>query len=72
MDQRLCLWVLCTVSIFTIRKLRYSEDHAVNFVCDECKGYDHDGQPLRCPGDTWCDCLHRPVTKTDRNEEPND
>jgi hypothetical protein len=41
----------------------------MNFVCDECKGRDHDGQPTLCRGGTWCDCLHRPVVTKPENEE---
>lgn len=30
-------------------------------VCEHCKGVDHEGQPAKCRGGTWCDCLHRRV-----------
>lgn len=36
-------------------------------ICPACKGKPHDGQPYKCPGGTWCDCLHRPTMQM--NEE---
>jgi hypothetical protein len=26
-------------------------------ICQACRNKKHD----RCPGDTWCDCQHRPL-----------
>lgn len=27
----------------------------MSFICDDCRSGAHD----KCPGGTWCDCLHR-------------
>jgi hypothetical protein len=41
----------------------------MNFVCEHCRNYDHDYQPVRCKGGTWCDCGHRPVREIYKEKE---
>lgn len=41
-------------------------------ICPACKGVEHNGQPEKCPGGTWCDCLHRgPQQMNEESETSN-
>lgn len=51
--------ILQTQRSALLTKKKLLERGTVTFVCDPCK----DGKHPDCPGDSWCDCAHRTVSR---------